>query len=329
MRRDKMIEINNVSKDYLIYQKSSGFKNAVKDLFKRNSSIKTAVDALNLNIDKGTIVGMIGENGAGKTTTLKMLSGILHPTSGSIRVNGYTPFERKRDFLKEISFVMGNKNQLIWDLPAIDSFGYQKKIYEIPDAQYKKTLNEMVDLFDSKALIDVPIRKLSLGQRMKMELINSVLHQPKLIFLDEPTIGLDLVTQKRIRQFIKDYNQLTQATIILTSHYMTDIEETADRVTILHSGKKIYDNQLSELYKEYKGKALVTICYEGVLDEKTVKQHYTVIDSQPDKLKVYASSEDKKSLLDFLFRSGVGITDFFVEDTPFELIVDMITNKGA
>lgn len=324
-----MIEINNVSKDYLIYQKSSGFKNAVKDLFKRNSSIKTAVDALNLNIDKGTIVGMIGENGAGKTTTLKMLSGILHPTSGSIRVNGYTPFERKRDFLKEISFVMGNKNQLIWDLPAIDSFGYQKKIYEIPDAQYKKTLNEMVDLFDSKALIDVPIRKLSLGQRMKMELINSVLHQPKLIFLDEPTIGLDLVTQKRIRQFIKDYNQLTQATIILTSHYMTDIEETADRVTILHSGKKIYDNQLSELYKEYKGKALVTICYEGVLDEKTVKQHYTVIDSQPDKLKVYASSEDKKSLLDFLFRSGVGITDFFVEDTPFELIVDMITNKGA
>lgn len=324
-----MIEINNVSKDYLIYQKSSGFKNAVKDLFKRNSSIKTAVDALNLNIDKGTIVGMIGENGAGKTTTLKMLSGILHPTSGSIRVNGYTPFERKRDFLKEISFVMGNKNQLIWDLPAIDSFGYQKKIYEIPDAQYKKTLNEMVDLFDSKALIDVPIRKLSLGQRMKMELINSVLHQPKLIFLDEPTIGLDLVTQKRIRQFIKDYNQLTQATIILTSHYMTDIEETADRVTILHSGKKIYDNQLSELYKEYKGKALVTICYEGVLDEKAIKQHYTVVDSQPDKLKVYASSEDKKSLLDFLFRSGVGITDFFVEDTPFELIVDMITNKGA
>lgn len=329
MRSDLMIEINNVSKDYLIYQKSSGFKNAVKDMFKRNSSIKTAVDALNLNIDKGTIVGMIGENGAGKTTTLKMLSGILHPTSGSIHVNGYTPFERKRDFLKEISFVMGNKNQLIWDLPAIDSFGYQKKIYEIPDAQYKKTLNEMVDLFDSKALIDVPIRKLSLGQRMKMELINSVLHQPKLIFLDEPTIGLDLVTQKRIRQFIKDYNQLTQATIILTSHYMTDIEETADRVTILHSGKKIYDNQLSELYKEYKGKALVTICYEGVLDEKAVKQHYTVIDSQPDKLKVYASSEDKKSLLDFLFRSGVGITDFFVEDTPFELIVDMITNKGA
>jgi len=235
------IEVNALTKVYRIHEKPEGFKNTIKDLFARKYIEKTAVDSVSFNVDAGEIVGLLGENGAGKTTTLKMLTGILYPTSGGVTVAGYKPTDRKRAFLKKICFVMGNKSDINWDLPAVDTFRYQQLIYEIPADEYKKNLGVLSGLLDVGHLLNTQIRRLSLGERMKMELINSFLYSPDVVFLDEPTIGLDLGSQKAIRGFITGYRRERKTTMIITSHYMDDIEETCDRVILLTHGQKAYD----------------------------------------------------------------------------------------
>jgi ABC-2 type transport system ATP-binding protein len=244
---NEVIRVKDLSKVYKIHEKREGIKNTIKDFIFREYTYKMSVKNINFSIKKGEIVGLIGKNGAGKTTTLKMLSGILYPTSGEVEVLGYKPTKRQKEFLKKISFVMGNKKEINWDLPAIDTFRYQQLIYEIPDQEYNYNLNMMSELLGVKNLLNVQLRRLSLGERMKMELINNFIYSPEVIFLDEPTIGLDLNSQIVIRDFIKKYSKEKKSTIILTSHYMDDIEETCDRIIILENGDKKFDNHISKI----------------------------------------------------------------------------------
>lgn len=243
------IIVQDLSKYYRIHEKEAGFKGTLKNLFHREYFEKKAVDHISFVINQGEIVGLLGENGAGKTTTLKMLAGILYPTSGTVGIEGYIPYQRKKAFLKKISFVMGNKNNINWDLPAIDSFRYQQLIYDVPEKEYQNNLKRLTESLNITHLLKVPVRRLSLGERMKMELVNNFLYSPEVVFLDEPTIGLDLNSQMTIRKFIKDYRDEKKATIIITSHYMDDIEETCDRLILLDHGHKIFDGSIGELKK--------------------------------------------------------------------------------
>lgn len=263
-----VISISHLSKYYQVHQKESGFVGSLKSLFARRYETVKAVSDISFNISEGELVGFIGPNGAGKTTTLKCLSGLLYPTSGRISVLGFTPFQRKKEFLKKIALVMGQKNQLWWDLPAIDTFHLNKEIYEVPQKQFTETLFELVRLLDVSDLLKVAVRKLSLGQRMKMELIAALIHSPKVLFLDEPTIGLDVVMQQKLREFIKEYNHRYKATIILTSHYMGDVEALCKRVIIISHGKILYDGQLLELVKKYAPYKTLAVVFRDYVDPK-------------------------------------------------------------
>lgn len=247
---DEIIKVKNLSKTYKIHEKKEGVKNTIKDLFCREYTYKESVKNISFSIKKGEIVGLIGENGAGKTTTLKMLSGILYPTRGEVEVLGYKPTKRQKEFLKKICFVMGNKKEINWDLPAIDTFRYQQLIYEISNEEYNYNLNLMSELLEVKHLLNVQLRRLSLGERMKMELINNFIYSPEIVFLDEPTIGLDLNSQVGIHDFIKNYSKEKDSTIIITSHYMDDIEETCDRIIMLENGNKKFDDHISKLQRD-------------------------------------------------------------------------------
>jgi ABC-2 type transport system ATP-binding protein len=246
-----IIQVKNLSKTYTYHKKQPGLWQSIKGLFKREMLKAEAVKNINFSIDKGEIVGFLGPNGAGKTTTLKMLSGILYPSDGSATVLGHTPWKRNPVFQRQFALVMGQKNQLWWDLPPMESFILNKEIYGVPDAQFKKTLDEMTALLDIKDILDVQVRKLSLGQRMKAELVAALLHDPKVLFLDEPTIGLDVVSQNNIREFLKEYNQRKKTTIILTSHYMEDVEALCDRVILINHGTIGYDGPLNQLLDQY------------------------------------------------------------------------------
>ena len=245
-----IIEVNNLSKVFIRHKKMPGFKGSIKGLFIREKIETRAVDQINFSIKEGEIVGFLGANGAGKTTTLKMLAGILYPTSGQIAIDGFIPQERKNEFKKSIGMVMGQKQQLLWDLPAEDSFELLKELFAIQEDEYHKHLNRLVRLLDVKDLLNIQVRQLSLGQRMKMEIIAALIHQPKILFLDEPTLGLDIVSQKNIREFFKEYNREHKTTILLTSHYMEDIKSLCERVIIINHGQIVYDNLLSKLVKD-------------------------------------------------------------------------------
>ena len=232
---------------------------SVASLFRPSVETVAAVDDISFTIDEGELVGFIGPNGAGKTTTLKCLSGLLYPSSGKLSVLGFTTFDRKHEYLKRIALVMGQKNQLWWDLPAQESFLLNKEIYSINDLSYKQNLGELVELLEVEEMIKVPVRKLSLGERMKMELIAALIHAPEVLFLDEPTIGLDVVMQKKMRDFVGAYNRLHRSTILLTSHYMEDVRQLARRVIIIDHGKIMYDGKLDHLVKRYTKHKLLSV----------------------------------------------------------------------
>ena len=245
------IVVSNLRREFTTHLKEPGFAGALKGLFKREYQTKVAVDDLNFSIQKGEFVGFLGPNGAGKTTTLKMLSGVLHPSSGEARVMGYLPWKREADFQRRFSLVLGQKNQLWWDLPAYDSFELNQEIYRIPRATFDAKVKELGELLDITKLLKQPVRKLSLGERMKCELAASLLHSPEVLFLDEPTIGLDLISQSRIREFLREYNARTGLTVILTSHYMADIEALCKRVMVINGGKAVFDGPLSDLTERF------------------------------------------------------------------------------
>ena len=241
------IEVSHLSRSFTTHLKQPGLRGALKGLFRRQYKTKTAVDDVSFSIQPGEFVGFLGPNGAGKTTTLKMLAGVLHPSSGTAQVLGHVPWHREPALQKRFSLVLGQKNQLWWDLPALDSFLLNRDIYDVPQAQFDAKVEELTTLLDLKELLHVPVRKLSLGERMKCEIAASLLHSPEILFLDEPTIGLDVVSQVRIREFLREYNEKTGITALLTSHYMADIEALCKRVIIINEGRAIFDGQLQDL----------------------------------------------------------------------------------
>ena len=267
-----VIQVKNLKKSYKVHKKQPGLVGSVKSLFKRKYETVKAVNKISFSIEEGELVGFIGPNGAGKTTTLKCLSGLLYPDEGQTQVLGFNPWDRKEAFLKQISLVMGQKNQLWWDLPPIETFILNREIYEIPKKQYEKTLKELVKLLDVKDVLKVQTRKLSLGQRMKCELIAALLHSPKVLFLDEPTIGLDVVMQKKMREFIKEYNRRYKSTIILTSHYMGDVKELCERVLIIDKGQLVFDGKLAEIIKKFADHKVVSVVFAKEIDPKKLEK---------------------------------------------------------
>src|SRR3989339_1836941 len=253
------IEVKNLSRTYEYYRKQQGLLGSFKSLFHREKLYAEAVKNISFSIESGELIGFLGPNGAGKTTTLKMLSGILHPTNGEVKVLGRIPSQREKIYQKQFALVMGQKNQLIQDLPAIETFVVNKEIYEIPDKEFKKSLEELVNLFGITDLLNIQVRKLSLGQRMKCELVAALLHKPKVLFLDEPTIGLDVVAQKNIRDFIKKYNQERKTTIVLTSHNMDDLINLARRVIVVDDGRILFDGALEELTNRFAKEKIIKI----------------------------------------------------------------------
>ena len=246
-----VIEVKQLTKTFKTYRKEPGLVGSLKGLFWREAFHNEAVKSVSFSLEEGELVGFLGPNGAGKTTLLKMLSGILYPTGGEARVLGFVPWERDRDYQRQFAIVMGQKNQLWWDLPPAESFALNRDIYQVEPSSYQRTLDEMVALLDLKELLDVPVRQLSLGQRMKCELVAALLHQPRVLFLDEPTIGLDVVSQEKIRAFVQEYNRLKRTTVLLTSHYMRDVEQLCHRVLVINHGQIVYDGALDDLSNRY------------------------------------------------------------------------------
>jgi ABC-2 type transport system ATP-binding protein len=248
---DPAISVADLRKVYEVPEREAGLAASLRSLVRRRVREVRAVDGVSFTIAPGEIVGFLGPNGAGKTTTLKMLSGLLHPSSGEARVLGHVPQRRERDYLRRMTLVMGNRNQLQWDLPALDSFDLQRAIYRIPQPEFRRTRDEYIDLMEVGDLVSKPVRNLSLGERMKMEIIAALLHRPQVLFLDEPTIGLDVTMQRRIRGFIAEYNRRAGATVMLTSHYMADVEALCKRVIVIHHGRVLFDGPLAGLVERF------------------------------------------------------------------------------
>lgn len=323
-----IIKVEGLSKSFEYYKKELGLKYSLKNLFGREKLIKEAVKDISFEIEEGEIVGFLGPNGAGKTTTIKMMSGILFPTSGMANVMGYVPWERKKEFKRQFSVVMGQKNQLWWDLPAIESLYLNKCIYEIEDNEYNRTLDELSEMLDVKDLLKVQVRRLSLGERMKMELLAALIHQPKVIYLDEPTIGLDLISQKKMREFLKFYNQQKKTTILLTSHYMNDIEELCKRSIIINHGQVVYDGELSKINEKMSNYKILKLQFDKKMDEQSFTEFGTIrasdgyqVELMVDKAKI---REYSSSIL-----NQFEVTDFNIDDMPIEESIEYIYRKGA
>src|SRR3954453_12517330 len=274
---DVTIAADRLTKIYRVQKKPPGLLASLRALVHRTYAEVRAVDGVSLSIRRGELVGFLGPNGAGKTTTLKMMAGLLQPTRGELRVLGYEPFKRQRPFQRRFALVLGQKNQLWWDLPASESFLLNKEIYGVSDAEYKRTLDELSDLLDLRPLLDVQVRKLSLGERMKCELAAALLHQPDVLFLDEPTIGLDVVMQQKIREFISTYQREHQATILLTSHYMDDVKALCDRVVVIDQGQLIFDGALRELARRFGDDKLLTLDLDQPVTRESLAEHGEVV----------------------------------------------------
>ncbi|MBC7327253.1 ABC transporter ATP-binding protein [bacterium] len=314
-----MIEVRNLWKIYRTYEKEEGLIGSLKALFKRKYRDVEALKGVSFTIEEGEFVGYIGPNGAGKTTTLKILSGILYPTKGEAKVLGFIPWERKAEFLKQISFVMGQKHQLWWDLPALESFLLNKEIYEIPSHLFYANLEELSSLLAVEDLLKVPVRNLSLGERMKMELIASLLHSPRVLFLDEPTIGLDVVAQKEIRDFLKRFNKEHKTTIMLTSHYVRDIEALCERVLVLHRGEIIFEGSIKELTRRYSDDKLLTITFEERVPDEI--ESYGRLLSRDEGKATLRVGRDKVADVARALLESYSVKDIVVEEIPIEDVI--------
>ncbi|MEI6267052.1 MAG: ATP-binding cassette domain-containing protein [bacterium] len=325
-----IIKIEDLTKEFNYYKKQEGFLGSIKGLFKREKLTKYAVKNVNFEINEGEFVGFIGPNGAGKTTTIKMLSGILTPSSGSIESLGYTPSERKADYLKQIGVVLGQKNQINPDLPPIETFLMFKAIYGIDDDNFKEKLDELIKLLDVADIIHVQARRLSLGQRMKCELIAALLHSPKILFLDEPTIGLDVTSQRNIREFLAEYNKKHKTTIILTSHYMQDIERLCKRVVIIDLGKIVFDGtllSLTEKYVKFK-KIEVALAGSGKIDCSSVEKYGKVLDCADGKLALEVPRGNVAKVTSHLI-NDFDVLDLEVSEMDIEEIITDVFKKNS
>jgi len=322
------IEVNGLTKAFRTYKKQPGFSGAIKGLFHRQYEQTLAVNNVSFKIEPGELVGFLGPNGAGKTTTLKMLAGLLYPTSGVAKVLGHTPWERQDDYRRQFALVLGQKNQLWWDLPARESLELNAKIYGIPKDHFEKTVGDMTELLGVKEKLNVSVRELSLGERMKMELIASLLHRPKVLLLDEPTIGLDVTSQKTVRDFIRRHNAEQKTTILLTSHYMADIQELCERVIIIDHGKLFFDGKLGEIVDRFADFKLVTIqCHNAdKLSAEKFSSYGEVVEKDFTSIQLKVKRDRVipvcKALLDEL-----PVIDIDIQEVPIEDVIRQIFSR--
>ena len=321
------INVEQLSKTYQVPEREGGFGAAVKSFFKRKYKDVKAVQEVNFKIEQGEVVGFLGPNGAGKTTTLKMLSGLLHPTGGTADVLGFTPWELKTDYLRSMTLVMGQRNRLSWDIPAADSFLLSQAIYRIPDDEYKATYKELDELLELEPLMKKPVRNLSLGERMKCEIAAGLLHRPKVLFLDEPTIGLDISGQVKIREFLNEYNKRTGATIILTSHYMADVTALCDRIIIIHHGQLKYDGGINNLSRRIAPFKLIGIMLANP-NGHDLSQYGEPVQNEEDAEKLYiqVKAEDVTRVTSRML-SDLPIHDITIADPPIEDVIERAFNE--
>jgi ABC-2 type transport system ATP-binding protein len=301
-----VVHVSHLTKVFRVPEREGGMAAALRSLFKRQWREVHAVEDISFEIEAGEVVGFLGPNGAGKTTTLKMLSGLLYPTSGEGHVLGHVPSKRERDYLRRMTLVMGNRNQLQWDLPALDSFELNRAIYRLPHEEFRRTRDELIELLDIGDLVRKPVRQLSLGERMKVEVVGSLLHLPQVLFFDEPTIGLDVTMQKRLRSFIAEYNNRYDATVLLTSHYMADVQALCKRVIVIHHGRILFDGRLDALADRFS----TTKTIEAVL-----------ADGERVSLRV-PKAETSQATARLLAEHDV--TDITVEDPPIEDVIEQV-----
>jgi len=318
------ISVKNLSKTYTSYKKEAGLWSSVKSLFNREKIESVAVDDINFEIQEGEFVGFLGPNGAGKTTIIKMLTGILYPTSGSMSVLGFDPSLRQEELQRRFGLVMGQKAQLWWDIPALDSFMVFKEIYDIPEKKFKRNLNDLVEMLGLGDVIKKPVRNLSLGERMKCELVASLLHDPKVLYLDEPTIGLDVVAQKNVRDFLRKYNEEKKKTIILTSHYMKDIEKLCKRIIIINHGIIIFNGSVENLKEKYGGDKLVTVYLDSDVSKKSLSKFGELLKFEPGEALIKVSASEVKNVSSEIFSSDLPITDIDITDEDVEFIIRKI-----
>jgi len=323
-----IIEIEGLAKNYRIYQKQEGLLAAVRGLFKRTYREVPAVRGIDLTVESGEFVAFLGPNGAGKTTTLKLLSGVINPTSGTARVMGFTPWKRENAYRRRFALVMGQKNQLWWDLPAQESFRLHQQIYCIDAKQFLSVRDELVDLLSVKHLLGQPVRELSLGERMKMELIAALLHSPEVLFLDEPTIGLDVVAQHNIQAFLRYYQQHRKMTVLLTSHYMKDVAALCRRVVIIAGGRIMYDGSLSGIVDRFSGHKIITLVFPGDKLPAGLAQFGEVVEEQAPKVKLKVERNGIAQALSTILARHT-VEDVSVEDPPLEEVIAEMFSLAA
>ncbi len=320
-----LIEVQALTKAFRTYKKEPGFRGALRGLFHRRYEQTLAVDRVSFTVQEGELVGFLGPNGAGKTTTLKMLSGLLHPSGGSARVLGFVPWERQDGYRRQFALLLGQKNQLWWDLPARESLELNGKIYGIPAPAFARTVDELTGLLAVRDKLDVMVRELSLGERMKMELIAALLHQPRVLFLDEPTIGLDVVSQKTVREFLRSYNARRKTTILLTSHYMTDIQELCQRVIIIDKGRIFFDGGLAEIIDRFSGFKILTFSWQTGASFPPVdfSRCGQVLENSANRIRLKVKRDHViavcKELLD-----KVPVNDIDIQEVPIEEVIRQI-----
>ncbi|MBI1948672.1 MAG: ATP-binding cassette domain-containing protein [Deltaproteobacteria bacterium] len=322
-----IIEAIGLTKTFKVAQKPPGFAASVRHFFKRTYKEIPAVTDVSFTIRPGEMVGFLGANGAGKTTTLKMLTGLLHPTAGRCVVDGREPFARTRDFLSAITLVMGNKQQLLWDLPARDTLRLNAAIYGISDADYKSRVDELSGMLELTDKLDQPVRKLSLGERMKAELLASLLHGPKVLFLDEPTLGLDVNAQVAVRAFLRRYNERTGATILMTSHYMADITALCSRVLVIHEGKLVHDGELAALLRRFGTRRELRVELSHAVDDAKLRTLGEVLSHEGN---VARLAVEPAALVAVVGRAlaELPVVDLTVHDPPIEEVVGRVIGKS-
>ena len=317
------ISVKNLNKVFTYYEKKEGFQHSLKNLLVRKQKTKEAVKNISFDIDSGDIIGFLGPNGAGKTTTLKMLSGILYPTSGEVHVLGYCPWKRQKEFKMKYSMVLGQKSQLWPDLPASETFRLNQYIYEVDERKCKMLLDELTEYLDVKHLLNVQVRRLSLGERMKLELIASLIHSPQLIFLDEPSIGLDLESQKKIRSFIRYWNEQYKTTVMITSHYMKDIEDLCERVIVINGGEKLYDGSLSDVNYMFKDIKIVNLELSSEIDDMKLGKFGVITKKDGLNCTMEVNRENLHEFIGYVTQK-LNIKDISISDIPVEKGIELL-----
>jgi len=323
---ERTVQVHELRKSYVVSEREAGAAAAMRGLFRRQVREVPAVAGVSFDVQAGEIVGFLGPNGAGKTTTLKMLSGLLHPTGGTVSVLGHEPSRREKELLRQITLVMGQRAQLVWDIPAADSFELNRAIYRIPRADFRRTLDELAALLDLGPLLSKPVRQLSLGERMKCEIAAALLHRPRVVFLDEPTIGLDVTMQRRIRAFIAEYNRRYGATVLLTSHYMADVEALCKRIIVIHHGKLLFDGELAGLVQRFTAhKTIVVQLKDCAADLGSFGE---VVSCEDGRTTLRVPKAETARVTERLL-AELPVIDLTVADPPIEEIIEQVFAQEA